>query len=124
MVTVAFHGLKRIWEFLDERGLHTDTDRDKYIDIHNITDTKLLAYLLDPDSVRPQAADNDEKLREAVFSFASSVKRANQRENPRGDNFDETKVFWFNLACGEATNLAVSIITIRNNLSGPGLLLD
>jgi len=23
--TVAFHGLKRIWEFLDERGLHTDT---------------------------------------------------------------------------------------------------
>ncbi len=24
-----FHGIKRIWEFLDERGLRTDTDRDR-----------------------------------------------------------------------------------------------
>ncbi len=32
----TFHGLKRIWEFFDERGLHTDRDRDKYINIHNI----------------------------------------------------------------------------------------
>ena len=32
-----FHGLKRIWEFLDDRGLHTDTDRDNDIDINNIT---------------------------------------------------------------------------------------
>jgi hypothetical protein len=48
----AFHWLKRIWEFLDERGLHTDADRDNYIDIHNIIDTKLLAYSLDPNSAR------------------------------------------------------------------------
>jgi hypothetical protein len=47
-----FHGLKRIWEFLDDRGLHTEADRDKYIDIHNIIDTKLLAYSLGPDSAR------------------------------------------------------------------------
>jgi len=65
-----FHGLKRIWEFLDERGLHTDTDRDKSIDIHNITDTKLLAYLLDPDSARPQADDNEEKVREVGLTLA------------------------------------------------------
>ena len=48
----VFHGLKRIWGFLDERGLPTDTDRDKYIDMHNITDSKLLASSLDPDSAR------------------------------------------------------------------------
>jgi hypothetical protein len=29
----TFHGLKRIWEFLDERGLHTDRHEDK--DINN-----------------------------------------------------------------------------------------
>jgi hypothetical protein len=61
-----FHGLKRIWEFLDDRGLHTDTDRRNYLDINNITDTKLLAYLLDPDSARPQADDNDEDFRGLV----------------------------------------------------------
>ena len=49
-LTTAFHGLKRIWEFLDEWGLHTDADRDKDININNIHDTKLFAYLLDPDS--------------------------------------------------------------------------
>ena len=42
----TFHGLKRIWEFLDDRGLHTDTDAHKDININNIHDTKLLAYLL------------------------------------------------------------------------------
>jgi hypothetical protein len=47
-----FHGLKRIWEFLDDRGLHTEADRDKYLDIHNIIDTKLLVYSLGPDSAR------------------------------------------------------------------------
>jgi hypothetical protein len=29
-----FHGLKRIWEFLDERGLHADTDGDKNLNIN------------------------------------------------------------------------------------------
>jgi hypothetical protein len=66
-----FHGLKRIWEFLDDRGLHTDTDRDKYIDIHNITDTKLLAYLLDPDSARSPADNSDDNLREGGLTLAS-----------------------------------------------------
>ena len=47
-----FHGLNRIWEFLDDRGLHTEADRDKYIDIHNIIDTKLLTLSLGPDSAR------------------------------------------------------------------------
>ena len=71
----TFHGLKRIWEFLDERGLHTDTERDNYLDIHNITDTKLLAYLLDPDSARSQADDNDEKLREEGLTLAHLASR-------------------------------------------------
>lgn len=66
----VFHGLKRIWEFLDERGLRTDTDRDNYIDIHNITDTKLLAYLLDPDSARSQADNDDENFREVGLTIA------------------------------------------------------
>jgi DNA polymerase I len=47
---VAVHGLKGIWEYLDEVKVREDTDRDKYIDIHNILDTKLMAFLLDPDS--------------------------------------------------------------------------
>ncbi len=46
-----FHGLKRIWEYLDQRGLRTDTDPSR-IDIDTTDDTKLLAYLLDPDSGR------------------------------------------------------------------------
>ncbi len=48
----AFHGLKRIWELLDERGLRMDAETDKYLDIRKIEDTKLMAYLLDPDSGR------------------------------------------------------------------------
>ncbi len=39
---IVVHGLKRIWEFLD---LNTDE-----LDLKLITDTKLLAYLLDPDA--------------------------------------------------------------------------
>jgi len=46
-----FHGLKRIWEFLDARGLRTDTDSNR-VDIDTVDDTKLMAYLLDPDSGR------------------------------------------------------------------------
>ncbi len=65
-----FHGLKRLWEFLDDRGFRTDTDRDNYIDIHNITDTKLLACLLDPDSVRPQADNDTEHSREVGLTAA------------------------------------------------------
>lgn len=47
-----FHGLKRIWEFLDDRGSLLNGDEDKDININKIEDTKLMAYLLDPDSGR------------------------------------------------------------------------
>jgi len=46
-----FHGLKRIWEFLDDRGLQTSSDLNR-VDIYTVDDTKLMAYLLDPDSGR------------------------------------------------------------------------
>ncbi|MFC1833792.1 DNA polymerase [Thermodesulfobacteriota bacterium] len=49
MFTVAYHGLKRIWEFLDDRGLRPERHEDKALDINKIEDTKLMAYLLDPD---------------------------------------------------------------------------
>ena len=77
-----FHGLKRIWEFLDEGGLHTDTDTDTDKDIHNIIDTKLLAYLLDPDSARSQADDNDEKLREEGLTLAHLASRYLKEDYP------------------------------------------
>ena len=47
-----FHGLKRIWEFLDSRGLLPDAHDDNGTDINKIDDAKLMAYLLDPDSGR------------------------------------------------------------------------
>ncbi len=47
-----FHGLKRIWEFLDQRGLLPDRHKDKDLDINKIDDAKLMVYLLDPDSGR------------------------------------------------------------------------
>jgi DNA polymerase I len=60
-----FHGLKRIWEFLDERGLRTDEHIHKYLDIHNIIDTKLMAYLLDPDSAR-EIDFGDDRIQEGL----------------------------------------------------------
>ena len=77
-----FHGLKQIWEFLDDRGLYTDTDGDNYIDIHNITDTELLAYLLDPDSARPKADDNDEAIREEGLTLAHLASRYLEEDYP------------------------------------------
>lgn len=47
-----YHGLKRTWEFLDARGLLPAKNRDKDTDINKIEDTKLMTYLLDPDSGR------------------------------------------------------------------------
>lgn len=47
-----FHGLKRIWEFLGERGLLLEGHEHKDININKIEDTKLMAYLLGPDSGR------------------------------------------------------------------------
>ena len=34
-----FHGLKRIWEFLDERGLDAGTQTDKDLNINKIGNT-------------------------------------------------------------------------------------
>jgi hypothetical protein len=38
----VFHGLKRIWEFLDDRGLQTDTDTHKDLNINKIEDMTCL----------------------------------------------------------------------------------
>ena len=46
--SIAVHGLKRIWEYLDEFNLPHDDPPD----IRHLYDTKLMAYLLDPDSAR------------------------------------------------------------------------
>jgi DNA polymerase I len=49
--------------------------RHKDIDINKLEDTKLLAYLLDPDSARAQADDNDENLREVGLTLAHLASR-------------------------------------------------
>ena len=46
----AFHGLKRIWEYLDDIHGKTNSYLHKYINIQAVIDTKLIAFLLDPDS--------------------------------------------------------------------------
>jgi DNA polymerase I-like protein with 3'-5' exonuclease and polymerase domains len=46
-----FHGLKRIWESLDQRGLRGDSN-SHHVDVDIVHDTKLMAYLLGPDSGR------------------------------------------------------------------------
>lgn len=47
---VAFHGLKRVWKLLDERGLRPEAEPRNPLDFKGIQDTRLMAYLLDPDS--------------------------------------------------------------------------
>jgi len=61
----AFHGLKRIWEFMDARGLRTDEDTHNHIDIHKIIDTKLMAFLLDPDSAK-EVVFGDKRVQEGL----------------------------------------------------------
>jgi DNA polymerase I len=46
--SIAVHGLKRVWEYLDEFNLPPDNPPV----MRHLYDTKLLAYLLDPDSAR------------------------------------------------------------------------
>jgi hypothetical protein len=46
--SIAVHGLKRVWEYLDEFNLPSDNPPV----MRHLYDTKLLAYLLDPDSAR------------------------------------------------------------------------
>ncbi len=70
MTTVAFHGLKRTWEFLDDRGLYADMEMHNYLDIHNIADIKLLADLLDPDSAKSQGDNDTEQPREVGLTLA------------------------------------------------------
>ncbi|MFH0825201.1 MAG: hypothetical protein V2B18_20815 [Pseudomonadota bacterium] len=45
-----YHGLKRIWEFLDERGVCSDIP--KHLNVDKVDDVRLMAYLLDPDASR------------------------------------------------------------------------
>ena len=47
---IAVHGLKRIWEELEAPDIGTSE-----LDLDLVTDTKLMAYLLDPDSGREDA---------------------------------------------------------------------
>lgn len=77
---LAVHGLKRIWECLDEPGSHTNTDTYKYIDIHNILDTKLMAYLIEPDSVRP--GERNEQLEEEGLTLTHLSRRYLGEEYP------------------------------------------
>lgn len=65
MTPVAFHGLKRIWEFLDERGLRTGAHTHKFLDINKIEDTRLMAYLLDPECSR-EVDYGDYQVQEAL----------------------------------------------------------
>jgi len=68
-----FHGLKRIWEFLDERDLYPDGETDKYLDISKIEDTRLMAYLLNPDSSR-EVEHGDYRVQEEL-TLARVVQR-------------------------------------------------
>jgi DNA polymerase-1 len=48
---LAVHGLKRIWEYLDDLAPLPVRDTDAQ-NVRHVRDTKLMAYLLDPDSAR------------------------------------------------------------------------
>jgi hypothetical protein len=47
---IAVHGLKRIWEELEATGIGASE-----LDLDSVTDTKLMAYLLNPDAGRGEA---------------------------------------------------------------------
>lgn len=49
MTTVVFHGLKAIWEFLDEIGLESARKALRRLNVSQIDDTRLMAYQIDPD---------------------------------------------------------------------------
>lgn len=78
--TVAYHGLKRIWEFLDERGLLPEAKTDNHRDINKIEDTRLMAYLLDPESSR-EVDYGDYQVQEAL-SLADVAQRYLDHDYP------------------------------------------
>ena len=59
----AFHGLKRIWEYLDEFDLRPADDPHNNLNIRMISDTKLMAFLLDPDAAR-SSGQGDQSIQE------------------------------------------------------------
>ena len=63
--TVAFHGLKRIWEFLDEMDLNSGEEALNALNLKGIQDTRLMAYLLDPDSSE-EIKYGDNKIQEKL----------------------------------------------------------
>ena len=55
---LAVHGLKRIWEYLDDLAPLPVRDTDAQ-NVRHVRDTKLMAYLLDPDSARAYGHDEE-----------------------------------------------------------------
>ncbi len=74
-----FHGLKRIWESLDQRGLRRDSN-SHHVDVDIVHDTKLMAYLLDPDSGRE--IEFGERRVQAGLTLAHLCARYLRREYP------------------------------------------
>jgi DNA polymerase I len=60
--SIAVHGLNRIWEYLDELNLLPDNPPV----IPHLHDTKLMAYLLDPDSARSEKSETSSKEPEGL----------------------------------------------------------
>jgi DNA polymerase-1 len=80
MRVVVFHGLKRVWEFLDDGGLLPDRETSTRPNISKIDDTRLMAYLLDPDSSEEVKYD-DYRVQEQL-SLASLAQRYLGRDYP------------------------------------------
>ncbi|WP_041286281.1 DNA polymerase [Desulfomonile tiedjei] len=78
--TTAFHGLKRIWEFLDEMGLNSVEEAPNALNLKGIQDTRLMAYLLDPDSSQ-EVKFGDNQVQEKL-TFAHVAHRYLGRDYP------------------------------------------
>jgi hypothetical protein len=71
MATVALHGLKRIWELLDERGLRSDEQAHNPWECKGIQDTRLMAYLLDPDSSKEVKFGDNQIQEELTLAYVA-----------------------------------------------------
>jgi len=89
----AFHGLKRIWEFMDRKGSRTAEDPDNYIDIHKIIDTKLMAFLLDPESAK-EAFLGDKRIQEGL-TLAHVAHRYLRKSMAEHLDFTDERVYDF-----------------------------
>ncbi|MFC1833869.1 DNA polymerase [Thermodesulfobacteriota bacterium] len=80
MPTVAYHGLKRIWKFLDDRGLRPAGETTNRSNISKIDDTRLMAYLLDPDS-SDEVKYQDYRVQEKI-TLAHTARRYLHKDYP------------------------------------------